>query len=177
LSEIEIRYTRLPDRTTVFHQQLVLRTDSCLVTLLEHTDLARPLIVHDTTVLESGSPVVWFTFPGRWHDIGRFHTRDGTFTGYYANILTPVNFLSPTCWETTDLFLDLWLGDGDPVALDRDELTAARAAGAVSAELAARAELEAAALLEAARTGAWPPLVCREWTLERARGTPGGTLV
>ncbi len=52
--------------------------------------VSRPTVVAGRTVLEPGSPVVWFTFPGRHHDIGRFHTPDGRFTGYYANILTTV---------------------------------------------------------------------------------------
>ena len=52
--------------------------------------VTRPTVVNGRAVLEPGAPVVWFTFPGRHHDIGRFHTADGTFTGCYANILTPV---------------------------------------------------------------------------------------
>jgi predicted RNA-binding protein associated with RNAse of E/G family len=52
--------------------------------------VTRPTVVNGRAVLEPGAPVVWFTFPGRHHDIGRFHTADGAFTGCYANILTPV---------------------------------------------------------------------------------------
>jgi predicted RNA-binding protein associated with RNAse of E/G family len=49
------------------------------------------------------------------------------FTGYYANILTPVRFHSPLDWETTDLFLDVWLdADGSATLLDEDELDAGR---------------------------------------------------
>ncbi|NIP82533.1 MAG: DUF402 domain-containing protein, partial [Gemmatimonadetes bacterium] len=70
-------------------------------------------------VLDTGAPAVWFTFPGAWHDIGRFHTRSGTYTGAYANILTPVQFLDERTWETTDLFLDVFVGlDGTVHLLD-----------------------------------------------------------
>ena len=52
--------------------------------------ISSPMVVAGRTILEPGAPVVWFTFPGRAHDIGRFHAAGGTFTGYYANVLTPV---------------------------------------------------------------------------------------
>ncbi|HEX6133246.1 MAG TPA: DUF402 domain-containing protein [Longimicrobiales bacterium] len=184
MSDILIRYSRPPDRTTLFRQQLVQRTDDCIVTLLEHATLTRPVIARDRVVLESGAPVVWFTFPDRWHDIGRFHTRDGSFTGWYANILTPVHFVAPDIWETTDLFLDVWLDDEGAVLLDESELQAAVDGGSVSAEHAARARAEAADLLAQARSGAWPPPICEAWTLARARaavrdadGTRGGAAV
>src|SRR5690606_1976306 len=96
LTEVEIHYTRPPGRTTVFRQHVVQRTSGCVVTLLEHTDIAKPIMVRGVTVLEPGAPVVWFTFPGLWHDVGRFHTAAGRFTGFYANVLTPVRFIAPT---------------------------------------------------------------------------------
>ena len=110
MSLVEIHYTRPPGRTTVFRQALVERTEECIVTLLAHTDVRAPMRVRDTVVLEPDAPVVWFTFPGLWHDIGRFHDGAGGFTGFYANVLTPVDFRSDLEWHTTDLFLDLWVG-------------------------------------------------------------------
>ena len=185
LTDIAIRYTRPPGRVTVFHQQLVHRTAGCIVTVLEHATIEEPVIVRDAIVLERGAPVVWFTFPGAWHDIGRFHTCRGDFTGFYANILTPVRFVSPKEWETTDLFLDVWLDARGTSLLDEDELEAAVRNGAVSAGDAIRARAEAAALLDGAAAGTWPPAICRRWTLERATsarrdgtdGTPGGAVV
>lgn len=170
---IEIRYTRPPARVTIFRQHLVHETADCSITLLEHAPVDKPMIVRGRRTLERGSPVVWFTFPGLWHDVGRFHLPDGRFTGYYANILTPV-IASGHVWETTDLFLDVWLDDDGAVLLDEDELDAALATGSVSGELASGARDEAARLLDAAHTGAWPPSICREWTLERARRVLSG---
>ena len=185
LADIAIRYTRPPGRVTVFHQQLVHRTADCIVTVLDHATVEKPVIVRDAIVLERGAPVVWFTFPGAWHDIGRFHTCRCDFTGFYANVLTPVRFVSPQEWETTDLFLDVWLDGHGTALLDEDELDAAVVNGAVSAGDALRARAEAAALLEEAAAGIWPPPICHEWTLERAAavrrggpdGTPGGAVV
>lgn len=170
LETVHIHYRRPPDREEVFAQQLVHETSDVLVTLLERTPLRRPLVVDDAVVLEDGSPIVWFTFPGAWHDIGRFHRMDGTFTGYYANILTPVRFVDAYTWETTDLFLDVWqAADGRVVVLDRDELDAARERRWLDAGTAAAAYAEAERILERARDGDWPPPAVQEWTLERVR--------
>ncbi|HSK18743.1 MAG TPA: DUF402 domain-containing protein [Longimicrobiales bacterium] len=169
MSLVEIHYTRPPGRTTVFRQELVAATDECIITLLEHTDMREPVRVRDTVVLEPGASVVWFTFPGLWHDIGRFHTRAGRFTGFYANVLTPVQLVTPVHWETTDLFLDVWLDEHGVEVLDVDELRQALADEVIDAHRADRAQQEADALVGAATAGSWPPPVCREWTLERAR--------
>ena len=179
MPEVRIRYARLPDRITEFRQALVTRSGDCIVTLMEHTPLPAPVLAGDRVILEPGAPVVWFTFDGAWHDIGRFHTADGSFTGWYANILTPVEFSSSLDWSTTDLCLDVFLHtDGDIALLDEADLERALQAGWVDASLAARVRREADHLMTAARRGDWPPPVVSRWTLEAARsavqGTPGG---
>lgn len=168
---IRIRYHRPPDRETVFEQAVVDDDGAVVVTLLEHAELRKPVTVGGEVVLDPGAPVVWFTWRADdiWHDVGRFHRADGTFTGIYANVLTPVAMRGPA-WETTDLFLDVWVGgEGRPALLDRDEFDAAVRAGVLSAETAERAFTEAERLVQAARQGAWPPPHVAEWTLERAR--------
>lgn len=174
MSDVTIHYLRLPDRPTIFQQLLVEHTPECIITLMPRTELPRPVLAGDSVILEPGAPALWFTFPDLWHDIGRFHTVDGTFTGYYANLLTPVRLRGPLEWETTDLFLDVWVGaDGTVQVLDEDELADAIAAGHIAASLANTARREAAALAAAAADGAWPPGVVREWTLERALAVTG----
>lgn len=158
----------------VYVQELLYDDGRVKVTYARALDLGEPLVVNGSVVLEPGSDAVWFTFPGAWHDIGRFHRADGTLTGIYANILVPCTF-EPGEWLTTDLFLDLWIpadADGSlgaPTLLDEDELEHAERSGWVGPEWAGRAREEAIRLLEAAATGAWPPAVVGEWTLERAR--------
>lgn len=153
----------------MFRQHVVHRASECTVTLLAHATIREPVVVRDAIVLERDAPIVWFTFPGLWHDIGRFHDAAGSFTGFYANVLTPVRFVTPHHWETTDLFLDIWLDDRGVELLDEDELERALREGAIEAATAARAREEAAAVMGAAAAGTWPPAICREWTLERAR--------
>jgi predicted RNA-binding protein associated with RNAse of E/G family len=143
----------------------------CVVTLLERTPIIRPLLIDTRVALAPNAPAVWFTFPDAWHDIGRFHDASGSFTGFYANVLTPVTGLDGDAWETTDLFLDVWLpaAGGGARLLDSDELESAFAAQQLPAEWYARARNEAERLLAAAARGEWPPPVVHEWPLARAR--------
>jgi predicted RNA-binding protein associated with RNAse of E/G family len=176
-TEVRIHYRRLHRPEQTFVQQLVARDDDCVITLLESTPLNAPLHIDGRIALEPGAPAVWFTFEGAWHDVGRFHDAAGRFTGFYANILTPVEGMAGSVWHTTDLFLDIWIpaDGGDAVLLDGDEAAAAEAAGQLSSELHTRACAEADRLLAEIRTGEWPPAIVRAWTLARARSAVAGT--
>jgi predicted RNA-binding protein associated with RNAse of E/G family len=155
-----------PDRDPTDH--------AVLVTYLPEAGVERPMVVDGRTVLERASPVVWLTFPGAHHDIGRFHTPDGVFTGYYANVLTPVEMEGDgdggDVWHTTDLFLDVFVAPNGTVhLLDQEELAEALSRRWIPQALATTALKEAERLVREARAGHWPPPVAREWTLERAR--------
>lgn len=163
-----IHYRRLPDHERIFDQRVVFERDDVIVTLSQPLELAEPMTRDDRVMLETGSLALWFTFPGAWHDIGLFHRADRSFTGLYANILTPPE-IDGSAWYTTDLFLDVWRPDGGDVQLlDEDELEEALARGHIDEETARRARDEAERLLGLARGGAWPPPVVGEWSLERA---------
>ncbi len=167
---IDIHYLRPPDREQIFTQHLI--WDDAEVKITFSTDLSfePPIRIDGDVVLETGSEVIWFTFPGAWHDVGLFHRADGTFTGTYANILTPCAFEEGGTWRTTDLFLDVWRDPtGRVQILDEEELEEAEARGWVTEEVARRARAEALALKQQAEAGLWPPPVVREWTLARAR--------
>lgn len=171
MSTVRILYRRPPDRVQVFDQRLVLDLADVKVTLAESMVLPSPKTIGGTTILETGSSVVWFTFPGVWHDIGRFHDAGDGFTGLYANVLTPP-VMEDNVWTTTDLYLDVWMPPrGTAVLLDEDELGQALDRGLLDAETGQRAREEADEILDGSRTGQWPPAVVHEWTLERARST------
>ena len=144
-------------------------TDDVRVTVSRGVKLKKPIEVDGRVALEPGSDAVWFTFPGAWHDVGRFHRADGTFTGIYTNILTPPVFESETLWRTTDLFLDVWMPvDGELQVLDREEFDDAVAAGWIDGDTRERALREVESVVRAAAAGAWPPRIVEEWSLERA---------
>ena len=121
---VQIHYLRPPDRREIFEQRLLLDAAAVKVTLAENVPFDPPIQILGEVALEAGSDAVWFTFPGLWHDIGRFHRADGTFTGIYANILTPPVIEESGVWETTDLFLDIWVNARDEfTVLDGDQPT------------------------------------------------------
>lgn len=170
---VAIEYGRLGAEAVTYRQRLVDSSPNGIVTLQASTPILSPKRIDGRVVLEPGSPVVWFTFADAWHDIGAFHLVDGTFTGLYANVLTPVALSPPGGgewrWQTTDLCLDVWSADGRVWILDEDELDAALDDGSVDAALATKARIEAARIADAARNDEWPPAVVGEWPLERAR--------
>ena len=181
--DVRIHYHRPPDSTQVFVQRLVHDGSRVKISFAEGIDLDAPMLIDGEVVLERGSDVVWFTFPGEWHDIGRFHRHDGTLTGIYANILTPCVFEPGGEWHTTDLFLDLWIPAAEagreaavPRLLDTEELAEAAHRGWITPATEARARREAERLLEGARAGEWPPPAVDEWTRERVLSglTPPG---
>lgn len=168
MPSVKIHYLRPPDRITVYENELVHASSAVTVTIMRATRLPQDIAVGDEVMLENGAPAVWFTFPDADHDIGRFHTRAGGFTGLYANILTPVEFVSALEWRTTDLFLDVWIGaSGRPQILDADELAHAVTRGWIDMATAQRARTTAARLVSEHQNGTWPPAVVYEWTLER----------
>lgn len=167
---VTLHYLRPPDRVEVFVQELLYADDKVSVTYLPATPMKEPLVIDGAVALEPGSPAIWFTFPHLMHDVGRFHTANGEFTGWYANILEPVTFVSRTEWRATDLFLDVWLAlDGRAQILDEHELAEAVTNGWIDTPTAERARFEAERLLYDVEDGTWPPPIVNEWTLERVK--------
>jgi len=165
---VRIHYRRPPDREQIFDQSVVFEREDVIVTLAEAMELDLPMRIDGAIALETGSSIVWFTFPGVWHDIGRFHRADGVFVGYYANVLTPP-VIEGRVWHTTDLYLDVWVAaDGKVLLLDEDEFEEAVGREVLDAATAMRAREEATSLIAGAENGTWPPAIAREWTLEKA---------
>ena len=167
---VQIHYLRLRDREQVYTQYLIHEEDGVKVTYARDLNFESPIRIAGAVVLETGSDVIWFTFPHAWHDIGIFHRADGSVTGTYANILTPCVFEAGGIWRTTDLFLDLWVDPtGHLFTLDEEDLVEAEAKGWVDPYTARRAREEVRTLSAKAAAGLWPPDIVGEWTLARAR--------
>jgi len=166
---VTIHYNRPPGKVQRFRQEVVLERDDVVVTLARTMAFDPPMRIDEAVVLEDGSSVVWFTFPGAWHDIGRFHRADGRYTGCYANVLTPPE-MGNGVWSTTDLFLDVWVPAerGPARILDVDELEDALALDQIDAATARRAREEARTLKASADAGRWPPPIVDRWTLRAA---------
>lgn len=169
MQTVEIHYHRPPDRLDVFTQELVLDRLDCKVTLHHSPPLSDPIRVGDRVVFEPGASIVWFVFPDRWYDLARFHLRDDTFTGFYANLITPPRLEGDT-WIMHDLCLDLWLGEeGNCKVLDQDEFDEAVDQRWIDLPTADRARHELERLIDDASAGRWPPAIAREIDLPKAR--------
>lgn len=161
-----VTFRRPPDRVRVYRQELLLDEANRKVTLLLRAPDAEARTIEGGPTLAPGAALLWFTFPGRWHEVAAFHDPRGRLLGHYTNIVCPPR-LTGDRWEIVDLFLDLWQpARGPPRLLDEDEFRGARSRGWLEEGEAARAREEADLLLARARAGRWPPPEVTEWPLE-----------
>jgi predicted RNA-binding protein associated with RNAse of E/G family len=169
MPRVEIHYRRPPDRLDVFLQDLVVDRPDYKVTLHDPATVETTLTVGEDVVYEPGAAIVWFVFPDEWHDLGRFHLKDGTFTGYYVNLITPVR-LEGTTWKMFDLCLDLWVDvAGRFQVLDQDEFDEAVDRHWIDQTTAERARSELDRVITQVRGSNWPPEIVREYDLARVR--------
>ena len=165
---VRVTFTRPGKGTSEFSERLVVDQPSMKVLLLEGYP-SEPVYQNDALILGRNAPIIWFVFPGLWYEIGRFHTTDGQFTGWYTNLCTPF-VMDGKDWSTTDLFLDFW----QPVAgggtwLDEDELEAAVASGLLDHTTQHQIQLEKDAISHAYQREEWPPPITRNLDLPTAQ--------
>jgi predicted RNA-binding protein associated with RNAse of E/G family len=165
---IELEYRRPGKHTTIYREWLVLDRPDVKVLLLEPYE-GKTVSVAGTVIQDSGAPIVWFVFPERWYDIGRFHRLDDWFTGWYTNLCRPPE-VDGDHWTGHDLFLDLWQpAGGESLWLDEDELEAAVEDGLINTHTERRLRNERTLIELQLRHGAWPPPITRDISLEQAR--------
>lgn len=163
MTEILLDYDRPGKSRLTYRERLLAELPGCKILSMNFTGQS-DLVVNGQTILQPGSPMVWFIFPGEWYDIGRFYLTDHTLTGFYTNICTPV-LIHGSLWSTTDLFLDLWIPAKakNGIWLDEDEFAEARERGLLSPDLfdaALRTRNEIQALHASTR---WPPASVTQW--------------
>ena len=163
---IHFEYHRPGIGVTVYDELLVLDRPDAKV-LLQEGYTGPSVDVHGTRILDSGAPMVWFVFPDAWHDIGRFHLSDGTFTGWYTNLCHPVQFNGDT-WIGRDLFLDLWqFDDGSAVWLDEDEFEDAVKSRLVDKALEKQIVNQRSLIDMQLQADAWPPPIVKDIDLNQ----------
>ncbi len=166
---IHFSYKRPGKEADLYDHWLVVDEPDVKVMLLEGYH-GQPVLIDGQTVAEAGAALLWFVFPGRRHDIGRFHLADDTFTGWYTNLCTPVEMEGDT-WASTDLFLDHWISaDGYEAWLDEHELADAIAAGLLDEAMQLQVREERAFIQSHLDVGAWPPHITIDMQLSDARG-------
>lgn len=139
---------------------------------------SKPLLVDGEVVVARGYQVVWFLFKGMPFDVGRFYRPDGTWTGYYVDILEPVSWFDSdpqTLAPIIDLFLDLWIPpNGTPLVLDEEEFDAACSHGALTTAQALHARTTLDHLVRDTHSGGFPPQITREFMRDSESGNVEG---
>lgn len=170
---IQFEYHRPGQGVTVYEERLALDRPDVKV-LLQEGYSGPDVDVQGVKVLDSGAPMIWFVFPDAWHDIGKFHLADGTFTGWYTNLCKPVQFDGNT-WIGHDLFLDLWQSaEGKTVWLDEDEFHAAIESGLVDSALNKQILNQRTLLEMQLELDAWPPPIAKDIDLDQVRALLDG---
>ena len=168
METVRLTYKRLPDRVNHFQQQLLYVDDDVIVTS-QRVKPSTPIVQNGETVLADNFAVVWFVFTGLWYDVGKVYNLNNKWTGYYCDIMKPVNRSIDTAgkldsFEITDLFLDLWINpDGTYEIQDEDEFEDAIQNGAIDARLESKARDTLSALIVEVETGKFPPQIVREY--------------
>jgi len=167
--QIRYHYSRPGRSVTIYEEWLAVDRPDLKVLLLER-HAGKPFVVNGETVMDPGAPIVWFIFPGAWHDVGRFHRTDGTFTGWYTNLTTPADISHSTDWHCTDLFLDLWTSPlGASQWLDEGEFDDAVARGVLKKEQADRVRTERHEIERKVATHHWPPRIVQDINLAEVK--------
>ncbi len=165
MKTITLTYKRLPDRINYYEQQLLYADDDVIVT----TQKIKPssqIVINEKTVLGDNFTAIWFVFSALWYDIGKIYNLNNEWTGYYCDIIQPVN-RSSNNFEIVDLFLDLWVSpDGSYEVQDEDEFETALREGTITKELASKARHALDDLIDNVTSGNFPPDFVRNYALK-----------
>ena len=163
--KIDLIYKRLPDNINHFEQPLLYEDKSVIVTTQQITP-STPIVIEDITVLGPNFWAIWFIFAKRWYDLGKIYNPQGEFTGYYCDIIKPMQ-KSGTQIEITDLFLDLWVTpELSYQILDRDEFVFAKQNGWIKPRLANQAEQALNQLINTIESTHFPPAPVKLFNLD-----------
>ncbi len=161
---IELIYRRLPDRVSHFQQDL-LHEDKDLIVTLQQVNPSKPIVIDGVTVLGNDFTAIWFVFANRWYDIGKIYDLDNKLTGYYCDIIMPMN-RTKTHFEITDLFLDLWVSpDGRYQLHDEDEFENAILHNWIRGDVAEKARNMLQNLISEIESCVFPPEIVLQWGL------------
>lgn len=158
---------RPPGRRRSYDSWLLVGADAETMILSHTIQPSKPFHFRAEPVIAAGYTSVWFLFNGKPWDIGRFYRPDGSFTGFYVDVLEPVRWedASPnTLQPLMDLFLDLWIApDGAYQVLDEDEFAEAVERAWITPAQTAHARRVLDDLIAETEAGRFPPHLVRDW--------------
>jgi predicted RNA-binding protein associated with RNAse of E/G family len=163
---VAFTYVRPGSHRTTF-DALLAHADREVVIISHAAQPSKQLYHAGQLVIDRGYPVVWFLFKGEPYDIGRFYRPDGSWTGYYVDILEPVQWDAdnPHSIEPlVDLALDLWIApDGSYQVLDEDEFEEYVSNGDLTPAQASHGRSTLTELVSLIENGGFPPRLVQEY--------------
>lgn len=164
MQTIELIYRRLPDRVSHFQQNLLYEDNEVIVTS-QQVKPSKAIVIDGVTVLGDNFTAIWFVFANRWYDIGKIYNLNNQLTGYYCDIIMPMN-RTETHFEITDLFLDLWVSpDGRYQLHDEDEFEDAILHNWIRGDVAEQARNVLQHLITEIESSVFPPEIVFQWGL------------
>ena len=168
IGEMTFDFVRPPNRRVTFRSLLLEATDDVIVTA-HLSSPSKPVEYLGQVVLDHGYWGVWFVFKDRPFDVARVYRPDGTWTGFYVDVLEPVRWDGSdpsTLQPIVDLFLDIWIApDGRYTVLDEDEFHEAVNLGRLTDGQVEHARCVLAELISAIETGEFPPAAVKAFRL------------
>jgi len=165
---LTFQFIRPPDRRVAMDSLLLHAADDMIITAHQASP-SKPVEYLGEVVLDTGYWAVWFLFKDRPFDVGRFYRPDGTWTGYYVDVLEPVRWTGadPTTLEPmVDLFLDLWIAPtGQFMVLDEDEFADAIDQKRLTRDQVVHARRVLEELIRETERGWFPPALARDFRL------------
>jgi predicted RNA-binding protein associated with RNAse of E/G family len=137
-----------------------------LIAMMMVLERERPLVVRGKEAIADGARVIWFLQKDEGWDIAAVYRPDGSFSGYYVDVLDPVYWEdanAATLLPIVDLFLDVWIdAEGWFEVLDRDEFEEASEKGWITEGQQNHARRVLAELEEGIAAGTFPPPEVRQ---------------
>jgi predicted RNA-binding protein associated with RNAse of E/G family len=160
--DLNLFFTRLPDRETVYPQRKVHQLEECLMTAFHEPKLVKPIEAAGEVIVKGQFYGIAYYIWDEWYTVNRVYDRDLGFKGYYCDIITPIQ-KSCTRLALTDLFLDLFVfPDGRWSVEDEDEFEQGVRDGLMDETIERHAREAVEDLVAMVKAGEFPPRCVRE---------------
>jgi len=160
---VRIKYIRPGKEVTYYEEDFFAKDKTCLRTFKKLPDdismqlseaLVEQNLIQPAQRVGTIEKLYFFKEP---FNLLIFREMDGTLLGHYSDIGEPAIQLSPTEFQMTDLFLDVWLfPDGRLLELDWDEFKEAIQKQLITSEQAQLAQNAMQRLVDETAQGVYP---------------------
>jgi len=153
-----------PDKTIEIKTLVLCENTDVLIVKSKLINPSKNLIIGNKTVLEKGFSAIFFEFKRKYYGIAKIFNRNRELTGFYCNINTPIKRFE-NGYQTTDLFLDLWVyPEGKQyIILDEDEFEESVKKNWIDEKLAQKASKTLTQIIDMVKNDEFPPKSVKEY--------------